>query len=112
MPRAARAGEGIRRVEDEIRREKAAALGRAGERLAEALHEVAALGETIDATGDPVRRAALLEDYGAARRRAERARLMLVIQREAVGVRRHAVVDQQFPVPPRRSADGARAPSP
>jgi hypothetical protein len=35
--------------------------------------------------------------------RAVHARLALVIQREALGLRQHRIVDQQFPEPPRRS---------
>jgi hypothetical protein len=50
-----------------------------------------------------VRRAALLREYEAARRRAAFARLMLVIQREAIGLRHHRDVDRQFPQPPRRA---------
>ena len=38
--------------------------------------------------------------YEQARARALEARLTLLIQREALGLRRHAVVDQQFPEPP------------
>jgi hypothetical protein len=38
--------------------------------------------------------------YEQARARALDARLTLLIQREALGLRRHAVVDQQFPEPP------------
>ena len=96
-----RSGEGVRRVEEEIRREKAAALGRAGERLEEALREVSALGRGLDAATGATRES-VFAAYEAARRRAEHARLALVIQREAAGIRRHAVVDQQFPAPPRR----------
>ncbi len=44
----------------------------------------------------------LSEDYETARQRALRARTALVIQREAIGVRHHAVLDQIFPEPPRR----------
>jgi hypothetical protein len=29
--------------------------------------------------------------------------MMLLVQREAIGLRHHRVVDQQFPEPPRRS---------
>jgi len=36
--------------------------------------------------------------------RAHHARLALLIQREAVGLRHHRIVDQQFPEPPRRAA--------
>jgi hypothetical protein len=97
-----RSGESLRRTDEEIRGEKAAALGRAGERLAEALQVVETLATQLDAVTDPRVRDELAAAYEAARQRASRARLMLVIQREAVGLRRHAVVDQQFPEPPRR----------
>jgi len=91
-----RSGEGLRRTEDEIRAEKAAALGRAGERLEAALAELHALARRLaDAPGDDELRAA----YRAARGRAHTARLYLLIQREAVGLRSHRMVDQQFPEP-------------
>jgi hypothetical protein len=89
------------RVDREILAEKAAALGRAGERLEQALAEVARLAEAAGRAPDAGARARVLDEYAAARRRAERARAALLIQREAVGLRHHAVVDQQFPEPPR-----------
>ena len=95
--------EGFEKLEEEILREKAAALGRAGERLESALEEARELGRALDAERDPERRAALLRLYEAARRRADSARLMLVVQREAIGLRYHRDVDLQFPQPPRRS---------
>jgi hypothetical protein len=98
-----RRGEGLERVEKEIVQEKAATLGRAGERLEAALAGARATGEALDAERDPARRAALLREYEAARRRAAFARLMLVIQREAIGLRHHRDVDRQFPQPPRRA---------
>jgi hypothetical protein len=96
------------RINAEIAQEKAAALGRAGERLEAALEQVTALGRRLDATADPAEQARLLGEYESARVRAIHARLALVIQREAVGLRHHRIVDQQFPEPPRRS--GARRP--
>jgi hypothetical protein len=87
----------------EIVKEKAVTLGRAGERLEAALAALAALAEAWHAAaGDVVARARLAADYERAWRAAETARLTLVIQREAVGVRHHRDVDQQFPRPPRR----------
>jgi hypothetical protein len=94
--------EGFQRLEKEIAGEKAAALGRAGERLEAALERVTVLGRQLDAAHTPAARQRLGEEYDAACREAEQARLMLLIQREAVGLRQHRVVDQQFPVPPRR----------
>jgi hypothetical protein len=95
--------EGFERLEREIVQEKAATLGRAGERLEASLAAARLLGNTLDAERDPARRAALLREYEAARRQAAAARLMLVIQREAIGLRYHRDVDRQFPEPPRRA---------
>jgi len=96
-----RAHEGFERLQKEIAGEKAAALGRAGERLEAALQR-AALARALDDAGDAVSRERLGQEYDAACRQAEQARLMLLIQREAVGLRQHRVVDQQFPAPPPR----------
>lgn len=100
-------GEALRRTEAEILAEKAAALGRAGERLEQALAEVHALGARLDAARDAVEHDRLLVEYDRAWRRAADARLALVIQREAVGLRHHRVLDQEFPEPPRRRPRGA-----
>jgi hypothetical protein len=77
--------QGFERLEKEILGEKAAALGQA-----------------LDRETDPARRVALLAEYDSARRLAATARTMLLIQREAIGLRHHRTVDQQFPEPPRR----------
>ncbi len=96
--------EGFERLQEEILREKAAVLGRAGERLEAALDEARALGDALDTEADPARRPALLREYEAARRRVATAREMLVIQREAIGLRHHRDVERQFPEPPSRRA--------
>ena len=93
-----------RRINAEIAQEKAVALGRAGVRLEEALARVAAVGHRRDAAPDPEAEARLLGEYETARVRVHHARLALLIQREAVGLRHHRIVDQQFPEPPRRAA--------
>lgn len=94
------------RIRAEIAGEKAVALGRAGARLEAALETVAALARRIAASADPEARGRLLGDYAGARARALEARLALVIQREALGLRHHRVVDQQFPEPPSRPGAG------
>ncbi len=94
--------EALGRTEREIAAEKAAALGRAGERLEAALSETAAIGARLAAAADADVRATLERAYEAARQRALAARLALVIQREALGFRGHRILDQQFPEPPRR----------
>lgn len=97
-----RRAETHRRIDEEIRREKAAALGRAGERLDEALRETEDLGRRLDAAGDESVRRELADAYEAARQRAQAARYALVIQREAIGLRHHRDVERLFPEPPRR----------
>ena len=97
-----RAHEGFERLQKEIAGEKAAALGRAGERLEAALQRAAELARALDGARDAASRERLGQEYDAAWRQAEQARLMLLIQREAVGLRQHRVVDQQFPAPPPR----------
>jgi hypothetical protein len=90
------------RVEEEIRREKAAVLGRAGERLDAVLADAWAMVRRFEAVSDPRERERVVREYEPVRRRAEAARLALVIQREAIGLRSHAVLDRLFPEPPRR----------
>ena len=96
-------GEGLRRIEQEIAGEKAATLGRAGERLEEILSEVRDAAERLLTASDD-ERAQRAEEYTAVRARALHARLVLLIQREALGLRRHGTVDQQYPEPPRAEA--------
>jgi hypothetical protein len=100
-----RTAESHARTEREIVHEKAVTLGRAGERLQAALATVAALAQAWDAAhGDAAARVRLADEYETAWRAADTARLTLVIQREAVGLRHHRDVEQQFPRPPRRLA--------
>lgn len=89
----------LARTEQELRAEKAAALGRAGERLEQALADVAALARQYQQSTEPAERCRLAQAYEAARRQATAARTALLIQREACGIRHHAVVDQVFPEP-------------
>ncbi len=107
---ADRRAETQRRIDEEIRREKAAALGRAGEHLEAALEDVHALGRRLDAATDPRAHARLFDEYERARRRADAARHALLIQREAIGLRTPRAVDQLFPEPPRRRRDDSLAP--
>jgi hypothetical protein len=98
-----RRAEAHRRIVEEIAGEKAAALGRAGERLEQALAETREAAAQLLAARNAAERDRRADEYATARRRALDARLALLIQREALGLRRHVTVDQQFPEPP--SAD-------
>ena len=92
-------GEGLRRVEREIASEKAAALGRAGERLERVLGEARDAATRLLAAQDHDDRALRAQEYATVRERVLEARLALLIQREALGLRRHATVDQCYPEP-------------
>lgn len=95
----ARRAENLARTEHELRAEQAAALGRAGERLEQALADVAALAAQYHRSTDSAERRRLARAYEAARQRAATARTALLIQREACGIRHHAMVDHVFPEP-------------
>jgi len=92
--------EALERTEKEIIAEKAATLGRAGERLETALGLVAELRRAFEHAVDAATREWALARYRQARSRALDARHTLIIQREAIGLRNHRIVDQQFPEPP------------
>jgi len=96
-----RRGEGHERIEKEILGEKAAALGRAGERLEAVLAEARTAAARLLATPAGDEHDHLAAEYTTIRKRVIDARLALLIQREALGLRRHATVDQQFPEPPK-----------
>jgi hypothetical protein len=99
-----RHGESIERTEREIQAEKAATLGRAGERLEAALREVAVVrARWVTATGAKERER-LAHEYARVRQAALVARRTLVIQREALGLRHHRVVDELYPEPPQLSS--------
>jgi hypothetical protein len=93
--------EALQRTEKEILAEKAATLGRAGERLDAALALAARLLVGVERAAEGPAREIALADYREARARALDARHTLIIQREAIGLRNHRILDQQFPEPPR-----------
>src|SRR2546426_9819227 len=101
-----RTREAHRRIQAEVAQEKAAALGRAGERLEAALEVVATLGRRLDVTRDAQARARLLGEYEDARARAPQARLALLIPREAVGLPPHRSGHATYPAPPRPPVSG------
>ncbi len=102
----------LERIEAEIRQEKAAALGRIGERLEQILARLADLRkELLDLSGVaspclgtsegehlalPRAQVAM---YTRLREEERQIRHHLVIQREAAGLRRHEDIDRQYPEP-------------
>ena len=103
-------GEGVARVEEEIRRTQAEALGRVGEVLERLLEQLRVADRALDAVpesnlADPSARqrvADLVVARNRVREEAARVRNHLIIQREAIGIARHAAVEQCYPMPERR----------
>jgi hypothetical protein len=103
----------IESIEAEIRQEKAEALGRTGERLERTLAELAELrnellifsvaASTSPETAGRDRLPELREkeeEYARLLEQARQVRHYLVIQREALGLRRHEDVDRLYAMPP------------
>lgn len=100
----------LEQVNREIVREKAEALGRAGERLERLLAALGALRielQRMDRSTSSDAAAQAERRYAALRAQALEARRHLMIQREAVGFRRHSLVTELFPVPPAHPRRGS-----
>jgi len=97
---AARGGEGS--LEREVISEMAKTLGRVTRRLTDALERLAKTGRAVDAAADADARAKLVAEFNRRRAEAVKARWELLVQREALGFRRHEDIDACYPVPPRR----------
>jgi hypothetical protein len=85
-------------LEQEIVQEMAAALGRTAAKVDLALLRLEMAARDLAAGGD----AAAVARFNALREEALRARLELVIHREAIGFRRTDEVERAYPVPARR----------
>jgi len=97
---------GLDALKAEILAEMAASLGRAEDRINAALLQCELLGEEIDAldargAGADERRAKV-EAFNRQRDIAERRLWELTVQREALGLTRHDVLQEHYPLPPRR----------
>lgn len=89
------------RLEVEIRREVASALGRTGAKVDRAFLELDRARVAMETAASGPERDAALAWYRTARAEAEAARLDLRIHREAVGIRRNDDLSRLYPLPPR-----------
>lgn len=102
---APRRGEALSALRAEILGEMAASLGRAEARVNESLARLADRGREIDELAAGSERdelAARVDAFNAEREIAERRLWELTVQREALGLRRHDVLGELFPIPARR----------
>jgi hypothetical protein len=90
----------------EFIKEAAGALARCGEKLEKALRRLRSAEELLDLfpnNGTRSSREEAIEQYKTARRQAEKARYVYIVQREAVGFRNHKFPDRIYPLPPPRN---------
>jgi len=93
-------------AELDIMKEKAEALGRVGERLDESLQRLKILEQRItmfEREGEGTREMnSLIREFNQVRQRARQYLHYLIIQREAIGFRRHASVTRMYQIPPQK----------
>lgn len=92
-------------MEGELHSEKASALKRICDRLDELLALLEHLAARFDRLPDPERQR-VGRQHEDVRRMAERQRWFLLVQREAMGLRPQAIVDELYPPPRRLQARG------
>jgi hypothetical protein len=101
------------KLEAEIKKEKAEALGRSGDRLSEALKALLLLGEEIESrikSGMTEGLAAKIrqelnrdiETFNQKREEVLKFRYYLIVHREALGLRKHSEVERLFPIPKKK----------
>ncbi|MFY9397478.1 MAG: hypothetical protein WAR22_03855 [Desulfomonilia bacterium] len=93
----------VDKTQEEIIEEIAKALGHSGDILEEVLARLEALGREMDAARDAREYNSRVEEFNTLRREAIRRKEMLMIHREAIGVRKHRYLDIYYPIPCKRS---------
>lgn len=88
-------------LEQEILSEMAGALGRAGDKVNYALLRLE-LAEEQWSDAPPAQRRARAEAFNAIREEAEHAKWELRVHREALGLYRNRILDEDYPIPPRK----------
>lgn len=94
--------EAVARLETEIVQEMAQALGRTEDKLNYALLRLELAARAIDEAPDPLVRYDRVKEFNTLRDEAIQARRNLQIHREAIGIRRSRMLDDLYPIPPRR----------
>lgn len=94
--------EAVSRLETEIVQEMAQALGRTEDKLNYALLRLELAARAIDTATDALVRYDRVKEFNALRDEAIDARRNLQIHREAIGIRRNRMLDDLYPIPPRR----------
>jgi len=105
---AGAAGDGVSSVQKEVIEEMSAGLRRSANAIEEALVRLAEIDDAIREAEGLTEREHLVEAFNDKRREALRARRDYLIQREAIGFFRNGVVEEEYPIPPKRYVVGPR----
>lgn len=96
---SAKGADGLDALRREILGEMAASLGRAEDRVNEALLRLEVLDKEIAELGPGVARRAKIAAFNEQRTVAEKRLWELTVQRECIGLRRHDLLAKFFPIP-------------
>ena len=88
--------------ENELKRERAAALGRAGRKVEDRRADCLKIGERLDAADGTAQADNIRRAYRAAYAAYADAHWAFCVQRETIGLFDHTWVDRIYPPPPRR----------
>lgn len=94
--------QGLGGVQREIVEEMAYALLKAEDKVNLAMLRCELAGRAIDDASEDADLTALYDEYGTLRRAALQARWEYKVHREALGMVRHAILEELFPLPPVR----------
>lgn len=89
----------VDKTQEEILEEMAKALGHTGDKLEAVLMKLKEIEQQLETIEDIDEYNAMIDAFNATRREALTRREMLMIHREALGVRKHVYVDKFYPIP-------------
>lgn len=93
-------------IQKEVIEEMSDGLRRAARKIEECLVDLADIDEALESSDDRVERRKLVERFNAKRSEALEARRNYLIQREAIGFYQNDVVQEEYPIPPKRMLAG------
>jgi DNA repair exonuclease SbcCD ATPase subunit len=90
----------LEKTEKELQEERATTLSRTGEKLEQLIEQLQTLRGRLSAMA-PAERRAHVETYRRLHKDAHYQLWCLVVNREALGLRQHAELDDHYPIPPK-----------
>ncbi|HQI00476.1 MAG TPA: hypothetical protein PLF54_00055 [Deltaproteobacteria bacterium] len=92
----------VDKTQEEIVEEIAKALGHSGDMLEGVLEKLEALERKMEKIEDAHVYNLLVDEFNEIRKQALQRREILMIHREAIGIRKHRYLDAYYPIPPKK----------